>query len=889
MNAAGPAAQDLRGRAIRLLEEDFRLRVDFRERRTVCEAAFGDVRPSALDYVGYQGSLSVFVADVVDRLLADGCMARGEHGLSRLIRHLASLRVRAANPDYYDLPLVLDSKCTLPTRQEEQAYLDGLLIAAERYVCLYSPMAGLVQPVPEAPVVNAFRDLWDDTFELVSMRYEPLHPAAKLSAPLPESSSNLLKAFAKLRQAVVLGEPGSGKSTMLWKHAAELARDAKNDSHRPIPLLARLGDWTGDESLTAFLAASVAEIGWAAGALASSGRLVLLLDGLNEVPTGKRKDKAAEVRNLLASFPRVFVSCREEDHAGNLALPLDKLTLQPLTPARIRAAVRHWVESKQQPVEFAETFFWQLSGDPGLEGDIKDWLGRGKNEDAFWAEGSDWRLREYDADPRRLLKLAANPFLLTMLFRVWAEGGGVLPPNRGELFQDFIYHLLKREGLAPAGILDDAGERLLGGLSRLAWEMQTTRAKEGGDFGVLTVVSYGAAERILGDGSLLKFALDSTLLEGSEELRFRHQLLQEYFTARALHDKMPVMKAVELWAPERWWERNGWEETAVLLAGFGREDSSPVIRWLQDAQPEVAAQCILESGAKFADESKLRREMHAAWMPRLLEEADPKARAALGRALGRLDLDDRSGVGLTKEGLPDIDWVRIDGGQFMYGEEKECRRIMSFAVSRYPVTNAQYRAFLEAVDGYGADCWWVGFDHTERSPREPRWNESNHPRELVTWFEASAFCLWLSEKLGFSVELPTEDQWERAARGNKGRAYPWGEKFLSGHANLNEILSEVGPNYVGRTSAVGIYPEGATAEGVMDLSGNVWEWCQDKYYPGTKPRVLRGGAWYDSLQHSRADFRDSNPMDDGNYGIGFRLVCSSPCSPLPTGPLNTGR
>jgi formylglycine-generating enzyme required for sulfatase activity len=146
-----------------------------------------------------------------------------------------------------------------------------------------------------------------------------------------------------------------------------------------------------------------------------------------------------------------------------------------------------------------------------------------------------------------------------------------------------------------------------------------------------------------------------------------------------------------------------------------------------------------------------------------------------------------------------------------------------------------------------------------------------------------AFCGWLSHQLGYEVRLPAEKEWEQAARGREGREYPWGKEYQPGYANINETYGDVGPHNLGRTSPVGMYPQGATPEGVMDLAGNVWEWCLNEYEKpkrtersGTEARVVRGGSWFNFHDFARASYRYFDHPVNRIVGLGFRVVCSAP-------------
>ncbi|MEM7406414.1 MAG: SUMF1/EgtB/PvdO family nonheme iron enzyme [Pseudomonadota bacterium] len=263
-------------------------------------------------------------------------------------------------------------------------------------------------------------------------------------------------------------------------------------------------------------------------------------------------------------------------------------------------------------------------------------------------------------------------------------------------------------------------------------------------------------------------------------------------------------------------------------------------------------------------------------------ELTPPLRLAIGDRLAELG-DPRPGVGLRPDGLPDIDWIEVPGGEFIW-QDGEVRELPSFYLARYPITNAQFDAFIRD-GGYENEEWWAGLERME--PAASRWTQPNRPRTDVSWFEAVAFCRWLSARLEREIRLPIEMEWEKAARNADSRVYPWGDTFGVGMANVDEQEQKDGPWYLQETTAVGVYPHGNSPPGHADVAGNVWEWCLNGYEQPdigaeraanleSSTRVLRGGSWVHAPEDARADDRLSNdPVGRGDL-VGFRVLSSSP-------------
>lgn len=231
--------------------------------------------------------------------------------------------------------------------------------------------------------------------------------------------------------------------------------------------------------------------------------------------------------------------------------------------------------------------------------------------------------------------------------------------------------------------------------------------------------------------------------------------------------------------------------------------------------------------------------------------------------------------------VPDIAWVEIPGGPFVY-QQSETRKLPTFWIARYPVTNAQFQTFIDD-DGYEEPRWWT--DLKRPAPETPRWQQSNRPRTNVDWYECVAFTRWLNARLGLddgSIRLPTELEWEKAARGERGLAFPWGNEYRPAFANIWETdNNETGPWYLAQPTAVGVYPHGASEYGVEDLCGTVWEWCSNQYaigdgYPTSENHVQRGGSWLNYLAATGGIIRQQIGASIRNNIGGLRLVSTIP-------------
>jgi formylglycine-generating enzyme required for sulfatase activity len=247
-----------------------------------------------------------------------------------------------------------------------------------------------------------------------------------------------------------------------------------------------------------------------------------------------------------------------------------------------------------------------------------------------------------------------------------------------------------------------------------------------------------------------------------------------------------------------------------------------------------------------------------------------------------------SSLGFEVHVINEVEYIlpplcRVPAGSFLMGSDPARGRIGAYDneqpqhtvtlpdydIARYPVTVAEYGCFVRT-------------GQREPNDWQTQLGKLDHPVVRVSWHDAVAYAAWLSERTGERWWLPTEAEWEKAARGTDGQIYPWGDAFDTTRCNTSESGKS-------GTTPVGTYPAGASPYGAQDLAGNVWEWTGSRYlsYPyttsfgredlkSTGSRVLRGGSWVNDARKARAAYRVNLQPWLFSEHLGFRVVRAAP-------------
>ena len=555
------------------------------------------------------------------------------------------------------------------------------------------------------------------------------------------------------------------------------------------------------------------------------------------------------------------------------------------------------------------------------------------NEAAGRDEAGDLCAR-IDANPH-LTDLAGNPLLCTTLVLVYKCRNRRLPERRVDVLHEIVLLLLGRwkeasadlaqpeeltlEG-APARTTEQAIQFRRRALVALAWHMQATNTAEltANDAAKVLADFYCSEERT-DRPTAEKWARDflevahlrsGLFIAADEGLHvFAHQAFREYLAATYLVNagEGSLIEAVMQHAPEpdEWWDQ------VLLLAGAHPELSSGASGRLIEtllsggdvAHAYLAARCAQDMIDRLPGaQRKCLQDRLLAAMQDEARPATERARAGDGLALAgdprfradRWYLPDEDGWGFVevpagpfRMGTPEADLdglVRRYGGERVYYKDEVQESpvdLDAYYIARYPTTVAQFRAFVQASDYPFEQDRLRGLD--------------NRPVVYVTWHDAAAYCDWLTGQLRvradlpewlrsllcdrqWVVRLPTEAEWEKAARGDEGCQFPWGNTPDPNLANYDETG-------IGTTSAVGCFPGGRTPAGCLDMAGNVREWCHSLYktYPYDagdgredptvgRLRVVRGGAFGSRQGGVRCALRGWFVPNIRSGNIGFRVV-----------------
>lgn len=691
---------------------------------------------------------------------------------------------------------------------------------------------------------------------------------------------------------------------------------------------------------------------------------LLLLDGLDEVPEADRRRE--QIKHAVEDFARTFSRCRVLVTSRTYAyqqqawrLPgFAEAVLAPFSTGQIRRFVDRWYAHIAQ-VRHLHT------------------------DDA---QGRAELLKRAIFSSDRLRALAERPLLLTLMASLHAWRGGSLPEKREELYADTVSLLL--DWWERQRVVRDAQGTVVMMQPSLAEWLRVDREKVRGLLNELAYQAHAGQPDLVGTADIPEEKLVSGLVRLSENPDVKPARLVEYLRDRA---GLLVPRGVGVYAfPHRTFQEylaacyltdhdypdelarlvrndpNRWREVALLAAAKAARGAASTIWLLVEAlclrEAKVAGNIEQEvwgallAGQTLAEVADLARispqhEEKVArirrWQVHILRGGTLPAveRAAAGNTLAKLG-DPRSEV-MTIEGMQ---FCSVPAGPFLMGspdkdekafdDERPSHRLelpYDYWMARYPVTNAQFRAFVEAGGYYERRYWteagwtWREKEQVEAPPDlgEP-WNLSSAPMVAISWYEALAFTRWLTEWLReqaklpdtWEVSLPSEAEWEKAARGGETisvepviislgdrwedvaatelrsnphpqRRYPWSDTPEPDRANYDETN-------IGTTSAVGCFPDGASPYGVEEMSGNVWEWTRslwgtdwqkpDFVYP-YKPqdgredlaapqivlRVLRGGAFHLYERLVRCAIRyGNNPVIRYGY-LGFRVVVVPPC------------
>ena len=750
--------------------------------------------------------------------------------------------------------------------------------------------------------------------------------------------------LVKCRHAVILGDPGSGKTTLLKYLAlkvaegSESARAGLGPTGEPLlPIIVPLSAFAAalvqepDLSLEDYLPRHFAalELPGLGGLFVeelAAGRCLVLLDGLDEVPTRRERRRVVQcVGQFVARYRsnRFVVTSRVVGYRE-----------EPLGEELVHFTIAEWGDD--EIAEFARR--WCVAYERQAD-DSAEAVRRGQDE-------AEQLIAAIRSNPS-VRRLASNPLLLTIIALIHRQGTR-LPQHRILLYALTFQTLIETwnrarnlEGLplSAEGMSEHEAVQVLAPLALWMHETQpsgTARREEvRAQIAALLEAEEGperaqeVADRFL---DLVRRQVGLLVERGEGLFGFMHLTFEEYLAARAIVMAGQVNLQVTLERVLRHLDEPAWHEVIRLAVGqlgvveARRQAAAAVVEAMLDApgRPEARGQhavlagwCLVDVGEKGVTRSCWKRVTLA--LRQVMQDTssdgrpnDPPVipiptRYAAGEVLDRL--------GWLP---PDLDtWVEVQiPNPKLQTPSPKSQNPSRMYVARYPVTNHQFSRFIEA-GGYEEPRYWGGErskawrwrmtehgDYRGEGPVSQPWfwddlrfgkSRRDYPVVGISWYEANAYCAWLTEGFqvsGFAfqvwrdgeletldlepgtltVRLPAEAEWVAAAGGEGRDRYPWDSPEGSMTKDEGVILARANVREAGLngTSPVAMYPAGQSPHGIWDMAGNVWEWMASP----ERGKPLRGGSWYGYQEHARVSARNGGDPDLSDFDLGVRVVGS---------------
>ena len=743
------------------------------------------------------------------------------------------------------------------------------------------------------------------------------------------SKEVLLQEALKEPHLLIKGDPGSGKTTFLRLLAFSLClKGLGEDSDRlrtkilwpdpaPLPILVSLGALTqhisackkGDlsdcpsqkdspEWLLHFLKTQSDSYFTFSRDMfqrkLKEGQCLIMFDGLDEAPNHAVREQVSSLAaNLLKAYPRcpVVMSSRPAALIGK-ATPLEFSTVEimPLDESAMKSFISQWSSA--------------------LYSEAPEKSKRYEKE-----------LNEALTSRPEIRRMARTPVMLTALAVVhWNQTR--LPEQRAELYESILTWLFRAREEREGRLNADRCRYLL---QKLAFAMFVHHEGRQRQVGIRWAAEILEPEfTVTGQRSALLLAEDflrdeivdsGIIVERSNNLEFWHLSFQEYLTAYEIGGQSEKKQIETLFQTKRFY-KSEWREVVLLLSGVlykqGKDKINNLINTIIEDGPHNASEAELPL---LAQEVGLLGSIVRDLSPFDFQPSNALYKKIVQSVMGIFDkktfrsipvqVREEAADALGRVGDPRFDrekdlWVEIPAGSLWMGAQKSDPKgrnydedadpwdapskewpvheveLSAYRIGKYPVTVCQYKRFIEE-GGYEDEKYWkAGGFGKFKEPEE--WEEQlpypTRPVVSVSWYEAKAYASWSG------CQLPTEAQWERAARG-PGEEY---RKYPRGNREPDKETMNYDESGIGHPTPVGIFPESCSPDGVIDMAGNVWEWCEDWYgdYSSGKVinptgpskgscRVFRGGYWGSTAVVCRLAIRNRFAPGIRNDYLGFRL------------------